>query len=159
MRWILQNNYRNQISGMMQIDMDYRGIYNHVPDTLANMNILVNWKAPVGSNRVKVSNYRTNKWTDIIFDINTADKDLVVQAAKGLDQNMNYVRVQMSRDILKNITTFTLSSKGSGESKENKFIEVNIDKLWSGGQNSEEWLSYAWEEIIETGGMPPWQHS
>jgi len=65
----------------------------------------------------------------------------------------------MSRDILKNITTFTLSSKGSGESKENKFIEVNIDKLWSGGQNSEEWLSDAWEEIIETGGMPPWQHS
>ena len=132
--------------------MDYRGIYNHVPEPLVNMHILVNWKAPTGSSRVKVSNYRVNKWTDIIFDINTTDKDLVVQAAKGLDQNMNYVRAQMSRDISKDITTFTLASKGTDGTKENIFVEVNVDKLWSGGRNPEEWLSDGWEEIIVAGG-------
>ena len=125
--------------------MEYRGIYNHVPDNVANMNILVNWKDPLA--KIKVSNYRTNKWTDIIFDINTTDKDLVVQAAKGLDQNMRSVQAHISRNISKDITTFTLSSVGLVGSKENKFIEVNIDKLWSGGRNSEEELSDGWEKI------------
>jgi hypothetical protein len=146
MKYILRDTINHFFLSTRQLEMEYRGIYNHVPDPVANMNILVNWKDPLA--KIKVSNYRTNKWTDIIFDINTTDKDLVVQAAKGLDQNMRSVQARISRNISKDITTFTLSSAGSVGSKENEFIEVNIDKLWSGGRNSEEELSDGWEKII-----------
>ena len=132
------------------MDMDYKGVYRHDPDPLANMTLLVNWLTVL--RKVKVSNLKIDVLPYIKFDINTAEKEVVIKVTKGLDLNMVGVRTVIERDISRDLTKFTLQQFVES----NEFIEVGVDQLWSGGRNPEEWLWDGWNKIAARGGPGPW---